>query len=140
MAGLHPIPPYNQQTPAAPAPASCDRHEIPTAGRLPLRTVTSHPGCRASLAGAGTNRLQSLRHRPYQVIRCGCPIHAAPATWLGHSRRIKRPAMTVTLPEKATWLRRQRGGVATVRPSDPRTRSVIMDYADAVTAFFVPRE
>jgi hypothetical protein len=36
----------------------------------------------------GTSPLPSLRHRPYQIIRCGCPIHAAPATWLGHSRRI----------------------------------------------------
>jgi hypothetical protein len=26
---------------------------------------------------------------PYQIIRCGCPIHAAGTTWLGHSRHIR---------------------------------------------------
>src|SRR5690348_4660518 len=32
-------------------------------------------------------RIPSLWHRPYQMIRRGCPIHAAGTTWLGHSRR-----------------------------------------------------
>jgi hypothetical protein len=29
--------------------------------------------------------------RPSQAIRRECPIHAAPATWLGHSHRINQP-------------------------------------------------
>src|SRR5690242_3660247 len=32
--------------------------------------------------------LPSLWPRSYQTIRCGCPIHAAGTTWLGHPRRI----------------------------------------------------
>jgi hypothetical protein len=34
------------------------------------------------------NGLQSLWRRSHHVIRCGCPIHAARTTWLGHPRRI----------------------------------------------------
>ena len=35
-------------------------------------------------------RLQSLRHHPYQVIRHGCPSHVVGAAWLRHPCRTRR--------------------------------------------------
>jgi hypothetical protein len=54
-------------------------------------TVTDRAELLASRLHEHESGLQSLWHYPYQIIRYGCPIHAAPATWLGHPRRINRP-------------------------------------------------
>ena len=60
-------------------------------GPWPL-AATVLPGQLAAAAGArrrDTSGLQSLWHHPYQIIRRGCLSHAAAATWLRHSRRIR---------------------------------------------------
>ncbi len=47
-------------------------------------------GCGAAAADRALLRHLPRWHRPYQNIRCECPIHAAGTTWLGHPRRINR--------------------------------------------------
>ena len=57
----------------------------------------------ASWLGAAPKRsgLQSLWHRTHQIIRCGCPIHAAPTTWLGHPRLKPGPGRD---GERGSWV------------------------------------
>ena len=63
----------------------------------PVREVCSRSPGRGGQGGAvgvvawRESGLASLWHRPYQIIRRGCPSHAAGATWLGHPRRIRGP-------------------------------------------------
>ena len=54
------------------------------AAARPLRALRSV----AVAAARAKSELSSLWYRPYQIIRRGCPSHAAPATWLGHPRLI----------------------------------------------------
>ncbi len=61
----------------------------PAASPGPRRRPAQAPRAHRSCSHPSQSELQSHRHRSYQVIRRGCPSHAAPATWLGHPRRIR---------------------------------------------------
>ena len=71
-----------------PSPASLTSASAPRPARLATAGSLSGSG-----AGGRKSDLASLWHPPYQIIRCGCPTHAAGTTWLGHPhRRARRPA------------------------------------------------
>jgi hypothetical protein len=55
-----------------------------------LLRLSAWCGCRAGVADRALLRHLPRWHRPYQNIRCECPIHAAGTAWLGHPRRINR--------------------------------------------------
>jgi isopenicillin N synthase-like dioxygenase len=68
--------------------------QVPPVGQLVAgakeASEASHRGSAA--ATQHQNGLRSLRHRRHQIIRCGCPIHAAGGAWLGHSHRKNKAA------------------------------------------------
>ena len=75
-------------------------HHAPLLSRRPLlwtatrgkQGVSIHdhgiPGSGRAAHGR-KNGLWSLWQRLHQIIRRGCPIHAVPATWMPHPRRIR---------------------------------------------------
>ena len=66
------------------------------------------------------SKLLSFWHRSSQIIRCGCPIHAARATWLGHSRRIRRAGQGGGPGSWVTGVRRGRRGTSSKADRDRR--------------------
>ena len=58
--------------------------------RFRRRALSPMPlACCCGTAGRGhESELPSLRHRPHQIVRRGCPSHVAVTTWPWHPRRI----------------------------------------------------
>ena len=86
-------PPHPPDPAASPGPRRIPRTPPhppdPAASPGPRRRPAQAPRAHRSCSHPSQSELQSHRHRSYQVIRRGCPSHAAPATWLGHPRRIR---------------------------------------------------
>jgi hypothetical protein len=85
LAILHhwPLAPYRRvPAPAPPRPTPLLRMPTP---------APPDPHSRSSRSPSPQeNGLQSLWQHPYRNIRRGCRVHAAPTTWLGHPRLIRR--------------------------------------------------